>query len=141
MRGSNFQNKTMNTPKEPSTVERAIEAQHYALFVIQGEAIPAGSLVGLLDTAQIKALFAVQNLYAQLEKKHGEALTEITALRAEKARLDYIESNGCLGGGTFWDYQRQQWMDNATSEPVTARQAIDAAMNKSLNEITLSKII
>lgn len=121
----------------PSAIERAIEAQHYALLMIQGEVIPAGSLVGLLDTAQIKAMFAVQNLYEQLEKRHGEALAEIAALRADKARLDWLDESEFDIKGTYI----QCWHFEVVDElPKTIRQAIDAEMNKSLNEITLSKI-
>lgn len=90
MRGSNFQNKTMNTPKEPSAVERAIEAQRVAYEAMYGTRARAEGHI--LKPEQLAALFAVQNLYAQLEKKHGEALSEIASLWAELARFYAAEN-------------------------------------------------
>lgn len=80
----------MNTPKEPSAVERAIEAQRRAKH--------NGSSRDLLTAEQLAALFAIQALYDQLEKKHGEALAEIETLKASRAAAvdqEQLSRNEC----------------------------------------------
>lgn len=62
----------MNTPKEPSAKinqAHAVEAQSRIFENGLGQCV---SFDGLITGAQLAALFAVQNLYEQLEKKHGE---------------------------------------------------------------------
>ncbi len=105
---------------------RAIEAQQKSFDVARkfklsyaGDIIPGDRLAALFSTA------------SRLRELEKQLRDEKVLAHADKARVDWIEKNGGhWSGRAFWDYQKQLWIDNATSEETTARNSIDAAMEK-----------